>query len=475
VKRADGNAREAQLSRRRFLGRSLRGAGGAAIALPFLLSREGSSRAQVGAPPERLITIYFGLGMPASLRSAGLTGALAPLAPFASKLTMIQGLDCHADSPNNGHSHGSAGFACGQSTPVVSSKGGPSLDWVVHEATRDPSGAETLLPTLSAGVSGGDNLDESIRYNHSWRGVNQPNLVILDTLILFETIFGAAPSLPPAGAGDPAATLRARQRVSVLDAVLADYRHVMGDACGYSMSVRSTIANHLETVRELERRAVAIQMSLAGQGPDRAAACQVPAVAPTQMHSFLGPPIGDLAPKTTPYFDEMWSVIVDLYVLALRCDLTRFGNLMVISGGDSYPFSSPNGNVDNIHEGGFHLWFNTDVRPIVADAVQWNMTRIAAVLAQLDDPAYRDVDGGTLLDNTTVVIGTELGDDVVNHGLSDMPFWIAGGRGRFRAGELAVPGRSDVDLYNTILRGLGVSTLFGDPAYFQGLLPQILA
>jgi hypothetical protein len=171
----------------------------------------------------------------------------------------------------------------------------------------------------------------------------------------------------------------------------------------------------------------------------------------------------------------MWSVIVDLYVLALRCDLTRFGNLMVISGGDSYPFSSPNGQVDNIHSNGFHLWFNPDVRPIVADDIQWTMTRIAAALAALDDPGYRDVDGGTLLDNTTVVIGTELGDDVVNHGLSDMPFWIAGGRGRFRAGELAIPGRSDVDLYNTILRGLGVSTPFGDPAYFQGLLPQILA
>jgi len=333
------------------------------------------------------------------------------------------------------------------------------------------------LPTLSAGVSAGDNLDESIRYNHSWRGVNQPNLVILDTLALFETIFGAVPSLPPAGAGaaDPAAVLRARQRVSVLDAVMADYRHVMSDAGGYSATVRATISSHLDTVRELERRAVAISLSLSGQGPTLSPACRTPGTAPVQMHSFLGPPVGDLAPKTTPYFDAMWSVMVDLYVLALRCDLTRFGNLMVISGGDSYPFSSAAGQVDNIHSNGFHLWGNPEVRPIVADDIQWAMTRVAAVLAQLDDPSYRDVDGATLLDNTTVVIGTELGDDVVNHGLTDMPFWIAGGRGRFRAGEVATPGRSDVDLYNTILRGLGVSTLFGDPAYFQGLLPQILA
>ena len=342
--------RAMKLSRRQFLGRSLRGAGGAAIALPFLLSREGSSSAQVGAPPERLITIYFGLGIPAILRNAGLTGVLAPLAPFASKLTMVQGLDCNASSPNNGHSHGSAGFACGFGTPVVSSKGGPSLDWVVHEAFRDPAGADTLLPTLSAGVSAGDNLDESIRYNHSWRGVNQPNLVILDTLALFETIFGAVPSLPPAGAGaaDPVAVLRARQRVSVLDAVMADYRHVMSDAGGYSATVRATISSHLDTVRELERRAVAISLSLSGQGATLSPACRTPGTAPVQMHSFLGPPVGDLAPKTTPYFDAMWSVMVDLYVLALRCDLTRFGNLMVISGGDSYPFSSAAGQVDNI-------------------------------------------------------------------------------------------------------------------------------
>jgi len=359
------------------------------------------------------------------------------------------------------------------STPSVSTKGGPSLDWVVHEATA----ADTLLPTLSAGVSAGDNADESIRYNHSWRGVDQPNLVILDTLQLFETIFGVVASLPPPGvAVDPAAVLKARQRVSVLDAVTADYQHVVSDAGGYPASVRSTISNHLETVRELERRAVTIQMSLAGAGPPRPPACQSPPAAPVEMHSYLGPAIGDLLPKTTQYFDEMWSIMVDLYVLAMRCDLTRFGNLMVVSGGDSYPFSSPAGSLGNVHNDGFHQWANESVRPVVADDIEWVMTKIAAVLAKLDDPAFLDVDGASLLDNTTVVIGTELGDDVANHGLTDMPFWIAGGRGRFQPGVFPIAGgRSDVDLYNTVLRGLDIPTSFGDPTYFHGLLPEILA
>jgi hypothetical protein len=455
------------IARRQFL----RGAGGAAIGLPFLLSREGSTRAQAGVPPERLVTVYFAQGIPGILRSNGLTGVLAPLAPFASKLTMVRGLNCNATSPNNGHSYGSAGFACGFSTPVVSTKGGPSLDWVVHQSSR----ADTLLPTLSAGISAGDNAEESIRYNHSWRGINQPNLVILDTLQLFQTVFGGPAVMPPAGGVDPVAALKARQRVSVLDAVMADYQHVVSDAVGYPASIRSTISNHLDTIRELERRAVAIQLSLAGQGPAATMACRTPA-APTQMHSYLGPSVNGFNPKTTPYFDAMWSIIVDLYVLAMRCDLTRFGNLMIISGGDSYPFSSPAGQIANIHGEGFHLWSNPAVRPIVSDNIQWMMTRIAAFLAKLDDPAYSDLDGGTLLDNTTVVIGTELGDDVANHGLVDMPFWIAGARKRFKPGDFPIPGgRSDVDFYNTVLRGIGMNPMFGDVTHYTGILPEILA
>jgi hypothetical protein len=191
------------------------------------------------------------------------------------------------------------------------------------------------------------------------------------------------------------------------------------------------------------------------------------------MHSYLGPAVGDLLPKTTPYFDAMWSLMIDLYVLAMRCDLVRFGNVMVGSGGDSYAFTSPHGHVDNIHGDGYHRWDDPGVRLLVADNVAWQMSKIAELLRKLDDPAYKDVDGASLLDNTTVVIGTELGDDVAGHGLKDMPFWIAGGRRRFRRGNFAFPGRSDVDFYNTVLRPFGVSSVIGDRTYFNDLLPII--
>ncbi len=446
----------------------LRGAGGVAIGLPFLLSREGDTRAQTQAPPERLLTVYFPQGIPASVRSAGYTGALAPLAPFQSKLAMVNGLNCYADSPNNGHSHGSAGFACGFGTDVLSTKGGPSLDWVVHERSQ----ADTPLATLSAGFSGGDDRNEAVRYHHSWRGKNQPNEVILDTVKLFDAIFGGQTSLPANAQPDPVAALKARQRVSVLDAVVADYQSVVSDAGGYSASIRSLISNHLDTVRELEKRAVALALVANGQGPEVAAACKPPSK-PPQMDSILGPNVKGLSPKTTPYFTEMWSIMTDLYVLALRCDWVRFGNLLCGSGGDSYPYECAFGKTPNVHGEGFHLWANTAIRPIVVDHIHWTIETIAKFLTKLDDPTYKDMNGGSLLDNTTVVIGTELGDDVANHGMTDMPFWIAGGNKRFKSGEFKLSGRSDVELYTTILRGLGINDNFGDQAHYSQLLPLI--
>jgi len=454
-----------RIARRRFL----RGAGGVAIGLPFLLSREGDTYAQAKAVPERLITVYFPQGMPTSERSAGLTGVLAPLAPFQSKLTALRGLNCYADSPNNGHSHGSSGFACGFGTPVLSTKGGPSLDWVVHEHTQ----TDTPLPTLSAGFSGGDDIAETVRYHHSWRGKGQPNEVILDTLKLFNAIFGGQVLMPTGPTPDPVQVLKARQRVSVLDTVLADYQHVVSDAGGYSPSIRSLISNHMETVRELEKRAVALHLVASGEGPAIAAECKAP-TAPAQMDSILGPPVNNLNPKSTPYFKEMWSIMTDLYVLALRCDLVRFGNVLCGSGGDSYPYECPAGKTANVHGEGFHLWSNTSIRPIVIDHMLWTMTNIGSLLSKLDDPTYKDVDGGTLLDNTTVLIGSELGDDVANHGMSDMPFWIAGGRKRFQTGDFLIPGgRSDVDLYTTILRASGINEPFGDPNFYNDVLPII--
>jgi hypothetical protein len=69
-----------------------------------------------------------------------------------------------------------------------------------------------------------------------------------------------------------------------------------------------------------------------------------------------------------------------------------------------------------------------------------------------------------------VVIGTELGMPT-GHRLDNLSFLVVGGKGRFRPGTHEMTGRSDVDLYNTILRAMGVPTRFGDMSKFNGYLP----
>lgn len=437
------------LDRRRFL----RGTGGVAVGLPFLLARPGDTRA-APTPPERLVTVFFGNGLPKEMSERGFDSpALAPLRPHAPKLTMVRGVNVHAESPGNGHVKGSAGFACAMDTATYDTKGGPSLDWVVYKAT----GAATPLATLSTGVYGADDASQRMRIVHSWRGPKQPNEPIQDTLALFHHVFGGRQMLGT-GPQDPAR--QARYRVSVLDAVLAEYKQVTSEASGYPAAVRSLVSDHLETVREVEKRA--IELARAAAAP-AGSACKTPTPPPA---------LDVLKDKRPEHWDKAWPIMVELYVLALRCDLVRFGNMMVISGGDRFPFTCPAGSLANIHADGYHRWPGQNAA-ITLEAVKWKMAKIAHFLARLDDPAWREANGGTLLDNTTLVIGTELGDPAP-HLRDDMTFLVGGARGRFRRGVFTMPrGTSDVDLYNTVLRGLGLDLKFGDQRYFKGQLPIV--
>ena len=72
--------RDGRSSRRQFLGRSLRGAGGAAIGLPFLLSREGSTRAGARVESYRLAgsALRSFASLPCTSWSAGCSSGSAP-------------------------------------------------------------------------------------------------------------------------------------------------------------------------------------------------------------------------------------------------------------------------------------------------------------------------------------------------------------------------------------------------------------
>ncbi len=441
----------------RFVARRqvLRGGGATAIGLPFLLARTGDPRAAPSGPPERLLTVFLGGGIPTEFSAAGLVGPLAPLAPHADRLAMVRGIDARAMAPGNGHTRGSSAFACGVSTDTFQSKGGPSLDWAAFEELR-PATARSVM---AAGVFAATIPEQRARTMHSWRGAGRPNEPFADPLRLFQFSFGGAGVLAADSPEEKVARVRARTRVSVLDAVVDDYRRAIGPSGGHSRAVRSLIAGHLETVRELEQRAAADTRQLS---PGQTSL-------PVECSGATAPAGGTTGANVLPVWGDTFSIMAQLTTLALRCDLVRFGNLVLIGGGDSFPYFGSAGGYADVHADVYHGWPGKNPAAL-AGVVEWQMQAVARLLDQLADPGYREENGGTLLDNTTVLIGTELNHPGL-HQHDRLTFFIAGGRGRWRAGRHDFAGRSDVDLYNTVLRSMGIQRTFGDQRHFQDLLP----
>ncbi len=442
-----------KLTRRRFL----HGAGGAAIALPLLHTAGGSLHAQVNAVPERFIGLFVAQGLPSELTEPFLdyigpndVRPLAALSPFKDRLTMLRGVDVRTQGPGiTEHSKGCASFLCGYDYENVESKGGTTLDWVI----KQEKGLETPLPTVNTGIWGADDAAERARIVHSWRGINQPNEPISDTLKLFQYLFGSVPD--PA---DPTAQKQLQYRRSVLDAVMEEYRFAMSEASGYSPGVRTLISNHLDTVRELELRVA----SLADQNLH--STCTIPAAPPSIEGSGQFPP-------NTANWDAIWEVVADLFVMAYRCDLVRTGTFMIDSGGDKWSFAGKAGTTGNIHGDTLHNWRDPVHFPLSVEIWKWYYDKVGNFLSRLDDPNFVDADGATLLSNTTVLIGTELGDPV--HDLNGLTYLIAGAQGRFTRGMHTFQGATDVDLYNTVLTGLGITQRIGTATNYQGDLPFI--
>jgi hypothetical protein len=239
--------------------------------------------------------------------------------------------------------------------------------------------------------------------------------------------------------------------------------------------VRATLSNHFEAVRSLERRAAALEMGVGG-GNAACAMVKPPAdLAPQQTcsrgcdtkGSRGGHQAGGGANRSSNW-DEIWPLVADLFVLALRCDITRVGNLTCTAAGDRYNFGAQTTNVHDLAHGwrpGGENGFD--------QSVTWCMGRLAYFLGKLDDPAFPLPEGGTLLDNTPVLIGTEVGDPAP-HSFANLTFMLAGG-GLFKAGAHDFGNKAtDVDLYSTVARALGIADRFGDPRHFTDYLPGVV-
>jgi len=376
---------------------------------------------------------------------------LEPLEPYRSQTCVIEGLDMKStdSGPGDGHQKGMGHLFTGvellpgdvkggcESCPPASFASGPSIDQVIARKI----GQDTRFPSLELGLSVGGGEDAWNRMIYRDRG--QPLPPEQDPGRVFERVFG--------GLGqDPFGVARRMAlKKSVLDFVYRDFASLANQM---SRSDQAKLDLHQTTLREIERR-----LETAGT---LGAGCSIPNVP------------GTLDLRSSAAAETVGKLHMDLMAMALGCDLTRVGSMQWTRsvGQLSFPFLGINDRHHDLsHEGDG----NADAKEKLIEINRWYAEQLAYFLGRLAAIPEGD---GSVLDNTLVLWGNELGKGN-NHTSRDIPFVLAGGGGgAIRTGRsLRFADRPHNDLLATVCRAMGLEqTSFGDPRYNTGVLSELL-
>ncbi|HEX6274058.1 MAG TPA: DUF1552 domain-containing protein [Polyangiaceae bacterium] len=365
----------------------------------------------------------------------------APFEPLKSKIVIPWGLKMSARGAGEQHAYGSAGLWTGATlhdpqdgADFDGGNGhrtgwgsGPSVDQIVAAASganapyaRTPEDAtqETPYRTLELGVQCGQ--PHSV-YRTIYKGDSQPLHPEVNPRAAFDRLFSGP-------VGDPAAQerIKAEQR-SILDLVKGDLARLRTKI---STEEAPKLDGHLEGLRKLEQR---LDSTVVG-------ACSAP----------MDPGTSTGRDNNANFPGEIASML-DIAVHALACDLTRVMSVQ-ISRGFSNVTHTWLGHTTAHHSTSHE---NADNRDKLMAIDNWYMTHIAGMLGAMN--AINE-GNGTLLDNTLVVCGRELGS--TSHRMQPMPLVMAGGaQGALRTGRfIDVNNEPHAKLLVSICRMMGLST-----------------
>jgi hypothetical protein len=438
----------------------LRGAGGVAIALPWLEIMGGAreSRAQ-GATARRFLAVFNpgGTVLDKWTPTGGetdftLSPILMPFEPVRDALVVLKGIDMKSAIGEQEMSGMSAWLT---GTPQASEQGyatGPSIDQV-------------LAPTLSAGQRL-SSLELAVRWgtgrckglvspwdivNFADDGAFTPLAPRLDPAAIFNELFGA-----DGGTGSNAAWDR-----SVLDAVGSRYQKL---SARLGAADKQRLEQHLTAIRELEKKLA--------DGQSVLARCRPPVLVDTSDYDpaagLKGTQSGVDDPVTDAAMPKVVKLMTDMLVMALACELTSVGTLTCADGECKY--SLPWLGLERTHryyqnDGGYH--------PSECEAIAtWYSEQNAYLLTQM---ANVDMGGHSLLDESVVFFGSNI-QEPPTHLKHSMPFLLGGRGGGLRGGRtLTYDHPSHNDLLVALLNLFGDSrTTFGTPMYCEGPLPGLV-
>ncbi len=444
----------------------LRGAGGIALALPFLEAMEAKAG---GERPPRFIVFFSGNGtIPGRWEPVG-SGTdyvlddpsdpgrhLAPLEPWKDDLIVLDGIDQLSRlSPDglqaNLHDMGMAHMLTGAGIAgsyeegnfghlLEATAGGPSIDQVI----ADSIGGDTPFRSVQLGIRALLDPARPLTSRMIYRAPFEVLVPENDPRAAFDTLFAGANGTPA-----DLAELRAR-RQSVLDKVKDDFDKLnarLGSAD------RIKLEGHLDAIREVETTL---------DSGEVLGDCTIP----------NAPEIS--SPTAGANFPIVGKVQMELLALAMACDLTRVGSLQWHAAQGYTLFSWVNA-VAGHHDLSHEYPHQQNHRESFEAVARWYAEQYAYLLQLLAD---QDDGGSRLLDNTVVLWCNECGEGN-EHSLRGVPYVVGGNYNNNFASGRALRFTEDTphnDLYVSIANGLGVDiNTFGDPNFSTGPLPGVLA
>ena len=417
---------------------------GTAISLPLLEVMDSPSSAVEPASNKttRLAYLYIpngvadGAWLPEESNPDGKLKKLNPwmksLQPFASELTLFKNI---WTPRGNGHSAGTATWLTGGGFNHENiNVGGPSADQIAARHFR----STTLLPSLEMAMRGEGYFSSSLSRNSiSWSDAQTPVPREIEPRAIFDRMFRAGES-------------QMAQR-SVLDMVIADARRMKNSA---SVQDRQKIDEYLESIRAIERK-----IAFSERQKQR-----------SDLATGLGKAMIRPAAEIPEDHGEYVRVMMDMIVLAFWADATRVATCMMDHGQSNRYFNFIDGVTGTWHalshwkdisgktedDDGITSWNSRDEKRAMYNRVTaWHTEQVAYLISRLNGIKEAD---GTLLDHSTIVYGSSLGDGH-EHEEKNLPLLLAGrGGGAIRPGRL-ISGRRDLsmsDLHLTLLRATGV-------------------
>jgi len=426
----------------------LKGAG-ACLTLPYLASiAPKASRAQAGTVWRPR---FFGMFVPNGInmdhwwpsaegRNFALPSILEPLGPVRDQVLVLHGVDNFpATDQGDGagdHARGTVTFLTATHPEKERIRVGQSFDQML---ARAPGAMPTPFASLELGLETGSvvnacdsNYACAYQNNISWKDASTPMSKLINPRVVFDRLFGAGASL----------SAEERERRKRQDKSILDFVHLQARSLKRDLAVgdQHKLDAYMTSVREVEQRIDGLELN------DR---CEVP-------DQPAGVPID---------FNDYADAMLDLALLAYRCDLTRVVTFMMANGGSNRTF--PFLDVRRAHHELSHHQGIEEKLEGLRKINRWEVDKLAYVLGQLKRIEEPGPNGemSTALDNTIAVLGSEL-EDGNAHRHTNIPVLLAGrGGGLLDTGRfLKLPeGTAMADIYVTLLRAMDIPRdRFGD-------------